>query len=220
MRQVTKGSEFLNLVYKDMKDTIKSDSKDPSKRIEEYLERLERIHGESLTDERKREVLKSYYYDKYIIKKLPESYIRYRKGYCHDLGLVDKEELTDEDKALILGCIRHEQKESLDTWLDFLTQEETYPTWFKYYVFHGVTKVGVYYSVIGDVTKRSSSTTAPFIPVNKPVIDQMYQLVSKYVAGEELSDDERDITKYGLNFRNIYTRIQPSLLTQSRKRNR
>ena len=35
----------------------------------------------------------------------------------------------------------------------------------------------------------------------------MYQLVSKYVAGEELTGDEQEITKYGLNFRNIYSRI-------------
>ena len=218
MKHITKGSEFLNLVFKDMKDTIQSDSKDPSKRIEEYLERLEKIHGEALTDEYKRQLLKNFYYDKYIIKTLPESYIRYRKGYFHDLDLVDKENLTEEDKALVLGCIKHEQKESLDAWLEFLSQEETYPTWFKYYVFQGVTKVGVYYKTIGDITKRSSSTTAPFIPVNKPLIDEMYQLVSKYVEGTTLTPQEQEVTKYGLNFRNIYTRLQPSLLNRNYKK--
>lgn len=207
MKQITKGSEFLNLVFKDMKDTIRSDSKDPSKRIEEYLERLERLHGEALTDEHKRDLLKSFYYDKYIIKTLPESYIKYRKGFFHDLGLAEKQELTEEDKALVLGCIKHEQKKSLDNWLNFLSQDETYPTWFKYYVFQGVTKVGVYYKILGDFTKRSASTTAPFISVDKPVIDDMYQLVSKYVSGEPLTSDEQEITKYGLNFRNVYSQV-------------
>ena len=81
MKNINNGAEFLNLVFKDMTDSIKSKSNEPSKRITEYLERLERIHGEALTDERKLEALKAFYYDKYIIKSLPESYIKYRKGY-------------------------------------------------------------------------------------------------------------------------------------------
>lgn len=40
MKNINTGAEFLNLVFKDMKDTIKSDTSDPSQRIMEYLERL------------------------------------------------------------------------------------------------------------------------------------------------------------------------------------
>lgn len=91
MKNINTGAEFLNLVFKDMKDTIKSDTSDPSQRIMEYLERLEYSQQEALSDENKRVLLRSFYYDKYLIKKLPESYIKYRKGFFHDLGLADKE---------------------------------------------------------------------------------------------------------------------------------
>lgn len=208
MKNINNGAEFLNLVFKDMKDTIKSDTSDPSQRIMEYLERLEHSQKEALSDENKRVLLRSFYYDKYLIKKLPESYIKYRKGFFHDLGLADKEEITEQDKALVLGCIKNEQKQSLDNLLDFLSSEENpYPTWFKYYIFQGVTKVGTFYPILGDFTKRSSSTTDPFITIDENVISQMYGLVSKYMSDEELSDEEQYLITTGLNFRNLYSKI-------------
>lgn len=213
MKNINTGPEFLNLVFKDMKDSIKSDSKDPSRKITEYLERLERLHGKALSDEHKRDILKSFYYNKYVIKSLPESYIKYRKGYCHDLGLVEKEELTPEDKGLVLGCIKYEQRKSLDNWLDYLFDENnTYPTWFKYYIFQGVTKVGTYYPILGDFTKRSASTTDPFIPVDTNMIDKMYSLVSKYLNDEPLTAEEQEITGTGLNFRNVYSKLHRAQL--------
>ena len=195
MKNIHTGPEFLNLVFKDMKDSIKSESNDPATKISEYLSLIERFHGKALSDDHKREILKSFYYNKFIIKSLPESYIKYRKGFCHDLGLVDKEELTEEDKSLVLGCIKYEQRKSLDNWLDYLFDENnTYPTWFKYYIFQGVTKVGTYYPMLRDFTKRSSSTTDPFIPVEPAMIDKMYRLVSKY-----LNDDGSLSNEYFLH---------------------
>lgn len=208
MKNINNGAEFLNLVFKDMTDSIKSKSNEPSKRITEYLERLERIHGEALTDERKLEALKAFYYEKYVIKSLPESYIKYRKGYFHDLGLVDKKELTEEDLGLVLGCIKYEQRKSLDQWLDYLFDpSNNQPTWFKYYVFQGISKVGVFYPILGDFTKRSASTTAPFIPVEPEVINNMYSLVSKVLDSEPLTPEEQEITAHGLNFRNLYSNL-------------
>lgn len=208
MKNINTGAEFLNLVFKDMKDSIKSESNEPSKRITEYLERLEKVHGKALSDERKREVLKSFYYHKYIIKSLPESYVKYRKGYFHDLGLADKKELTDEDLGLVLGCIKYDQRKSLDNWLEYLFSEDNHhPTWFKYYVFQGVTKVGAFYPMLRDFTKRSASTTEPFIPVRPDVIDSMYTLVSKYLEEQPLTPEEQEITSTGLNFRNVYSKL-------------
>lgn len=213
MKNINTGPEFLNLVFKDMKDSIKSESQDPSRKIAEYLERIEKLHGKALSDEHKRDILKSFYYSKYIIKSLPESYVKYRKGFCHELGLVDKKELTPEDKGLVLGCIKYEQRKSLDNWLDYLFDENnTYPTWFKYYIFQGVTKVGTYYPILGDFTKRSASTTDPFLPVDVEMIDKMYVLVSKYLNDEPLTAEEQEITSTGLNFRNVYSKLHRASL--------
>ena len=206
MKNINTGTEFLNLVFKDMKDSIKSDANDPSQRIIKYLERLENSHKEALSNENKRRLLRAFYYYKYIIKKVPDSYIKYRKGYCRNLGLIDKEEITEQDKALILGRIKNSQKKSLDNLLDFLSSDQTtYPTWFKYYIFQGVTKVGSFYPIIGIFSKRSSSTTDPFISLDKNVINGMYGLVSKYLSNEKLSLEEQGIVSKGLNFRNLYS---------------
>lgn len=211
MKNINNGVEFLNLVFKDMKDSIKSESTEPSKRISEYLERLERVHGKALSDEHKKEILKSFYYDKYIIKSLPNSYVKYRKGYFHDLGLDNKEKLTDEDLEQVLVCIKQEQRKSLDNWLDYLfSKENNHPTWFKYYIFQGVTKVGTFYPTIREFTKRSASTTEPFIPVRPDVIENMYILISKYLEKKPLTPKEQEIASTGLNFRNIYSNLYTS----------
>ena len=208
MKKINTGAEFLNLVFKDMKDSIKSDISDPSQRIMKYLERLEMTHKESLSDENKKTILRAFYYDKYIIKKLPDSYIKYRKGYFYDLGFRDKKEITENDETLVLECIKNEQKQSLDNLLDFLSNDKTmYPTWFKYYLFQGITKIGTFYPRIGEFTKRSSSTTEPFILPDKNVINDMYELICKYLSNENLSLEEQKIISKGLNFRNLYSKI-------------
>ena len=67
------GSEFLNSLYQDMhmEDVImhtadKSDS--PTEKIEKYFDRLERVHDIAKETPHKMEILKKFYYDKYVIK--------------------------------------------------------------------------------------------------------------------------------------------------------
>lgn len=208
MKKINTGLEFLNLIFKNVKDNIKSDASDSSPKIINYLERMEMMHREALFDENKRILLKSFYYDKYIIKELPDSYIKYRKGYFYELGLRNKEEITESDKALVLECIKNDQKQSLDNLLEFLSSEHTqYPTWFKYYVFRGVTNVGTFYPILGKFTKRSLSTTEPYMIVDEKTIDEMYMLISKYLSDENLSPREQKAISRDLNFKNLYSKI-------------
>ena len=60
MKSINTGAEFLNLVFKDMKDSIKSDISDPSQKIMKYLERLEILHKDSLSYENKKMILRSF----------------------------------------------------------------------------------------------------------------------------------------------------------------
>ena len=209
MKQVNSGAEFLNLMYKDMRDSINSISNNPIDRINEYLDKLERVHSKADT-KYKMDLLKGFYHDKYVIKFLPESYIEYRKGYFRELGLDEKEDLTDEDKSLVLGAIRNEQKISLDKWIDYLCDDNNnYPMWFRSYVFKGVVKIGNYYPLIGEFTKRSSSTTDPFIEVEEDVISKIYGVVSKYVNQEMMTNDEERLIKRGLDFKSLYSNLYP-----------
>mgnify|MGYP005960827243 CR=1 FL=1 len=55
--------------------------------------------------------------------------------------------LKDEKtKKQEIEHIINEQKKSLDMWLDYLFSKDTdmYPTWFKYYVFQGMLKLGYF----------------------------------------------------------------------------
>ena len=112
-----------------MKDKIKSDYSDPILKINEYLTKLEIISIGAKTNEVKKELLKQYCYDKYLIKELPYSYIKYRKGYFYALGLKFEGEITQEARRKALDLIINEQKESLDELLEFVVNDSNvYPT--------------------------------------------------------------------------------------------
>ena len=85
------GEEFLNKLYQDMhmSDVVmhtaeKSDS--PSEKISRYMDRLERVHSLAKDNQHKMDILKSFYYDKYVIKSLPESYINFQKRIARERG--------------------------------------------------------------------------------------------------------------------------------------
>ena len=52
MKKINNGSEFLNFILKDLKDSISSReiSKMPVEKITDYLEKLERIHNLRLSN--------------------------------------------------------------------------------------------------------------------------------------------------------------------------
>lgn len=80
------GEKFLLKLYKELyseesvkHSSTKSDNKYEA--VKKYIERLERVHEKVINHKNDNGVklLKSFYYDKYVIKKedIPESYINY-----------------------------------------------------------------------------------------------------------------------------------------------
>ena len=103
------GEEFLNSLYNNMhmEDVVmhtaeKSDS--PTEKISKYLERLERAHDIAKDNPHKMEILKQFYYDKYVIKELPESYINLQKKIARERGYGDVP-VTDEMKEKLLSTV-------------------------------------------------------------------------------------------------------------------
>ena len=208
MKKIRTGEEFLNLVFKDMKDKIKSDYSDPILKIKEYLTKLDVISKGAKTNEAKKELLKQYCYDKYLIKELPYSYIKYRKGYFYDLGLKFEGEITQEARRKALDLIINEQKESLDELLEFVVNDSNmYPTWFNYYIFINTVKIGHFYSLLNKFTKRSTSTTDPFIKLDEKVIQEVYDIISKFLSNSDLTPEEEKLLLKGLEFKNLYGNI-------------
>ena len=78
MKNYKSGEQFVNFLYnnlinsKEVKNSIKrSDKKVRNKEemVSIYFDRLERTHS------RKLKLLKSYYYDRYLIKEVPNDYV-------------------------------------------------------------------------------------------------------------------------------------------------
>ena len=80
-----------------MHTASKSDT--PVEKIGKYLSRLERVHDKAIESSHKLEVLKKFYYDNYVIKELPDSYIELQKRMARERGfgnITVTEEMKEE----------------------------------------------------------------------------------------------------------------------------
>ena len=207
------GEKFLLKLYKELynKQSVKHSSTKSDNKYEvvkKYIERLERVHEKAINHKSDNgiKLLKSFYYDKYVIKKedIPESYINYLDKVQFDqYGIHMNEYQKEEQKDLII----EDQKKSLDEWINYFTSEDTkfYPTWAKYWAFQGMLTIGNYDTNKGIYNKRSKTTVAPFPELDREVLSKSIDLVIKEVNKEELNDkDLEQLVKNG-NFFKLYT---------------
>ena len=207
------GEKFLLKLYKKLYNeesvkhsSTKSDNKYEA--VKKYIERLERVHEKAINHKNDNGVklLKSFYYDKYVIKKedIPESYINYLDKVQFDQYGIHMNEYQKEEKK---DLIRENQKKSLDEWLDYFTSEDAkfYPTWAKYWAFQGMLTIGNYDINKGIYNKRSKTTVAPFPELDREVLSKSIDLVIKETNKEEIEEkDLEKLVKNG-NFFKLYT---------------
>ena len=152
----------------------------------------------------KLKVLKYFYYEKYVIKELPQDYIELQKKIAKERGYGNID-VTEEMKEKMLEEVRNGQKTSLDSWISYLISSDAmYPTWFKYYAFQGMLKLGKFDKEKGEFTKRTSSTVTPFIELNPEILGQMYNILQKTINKEELTDKEEQALSNGESFKKLY----------------
>ncbi len=188
------GEEFINKIYKSLfeSDIVKRSGKGANKNedVSLYFDRLERISRKTIEHD-KYDKIKRYYYKKYVISAndIPDSYfknqeqIALNRGYGH----VHYDEKTkSKEKEIIVK----EQEESLDSWLDYFASSDTehYPTWFKYFCFQGMIRIGYFDKEKNQYTKRTKNTIKPFIEINREAIAMVYDLLMKYLKKESLGD--------------------------------
>ena len=205
------GEQFVDKLYNNLineeevkKAIKKSDNKISSREdmLKAYFDRLEKAHD--ITSDRKLELLKLFYYDKYIIKKLPEDYVELQKRIAKERGYGDID-VTEFMKNEMLEELKKEQKISLDSWLNYLTSKDAmYPMWFKYYAFQGMVRIGKFDKKKGDFTKRTDSTVTPFIEINPEILGQMYNILSKAINKKELTEQEEQALSNGESFKKLY----------------
>ena len=204
------GEDFLNSLYQDMhmEDVImhtadKSDS--PTEKIGKYFDRLERVHDIAKESPHKMEILKKFYYDKYVIKELPESYIHLQKKIARErcYGNIT---VTEEMKKEMLSTVQKEQEKSLDMWIDYLTSDNAmYPVWFKHYAFRGMLKLNKFDKEKGEFGKRSKTTTDAFIELNREVLARVYDTLAKEIGtNDEISEEAKKALENGESFKKLY----------------
>ena len=204
------GEEFLNHLYSDMhrEESVMhtaNKSNTPVEKIEKYLNRLERVHDKASKDSHKMEVLKNFYYDKYVIKELPDNYIELQKRMARERGYGDIT-VTEEMKEKLLAQVQNEQKKSLNLWIDYLTSDDAmYPMWFKHYAFRGMLKLNKFDKEKQEFGKRSKTTTEPYIELNREVLAKVYDTIVKVMGStEEISEEVSKALEHGESFKKLY----------------
>ena len=206
------GERFLDKVYKDlhlseivMHTANKSDDK--YRKIEKYMQRLEDVTKRA-SEHNKINLIKKYYYKKYVIKEqnVPESYFKKQEKIALDRGYghVKYDEKTKKQE---IEHIINEQKKSLDMWLDYLFSKDTdmYPTWFKYYVFQGMLKLGYFDKEKNRYTKRTESTVKPFIELNREALSIIYSELIKVLNKENIVDKKLNELINNGSFSKLYS---------------
>ena len=204
------GEDFLNKLYREMHMSNevmhKAGPNDtPEEKIRKYISRLEHVHELSKKSKHSLELLKKFYYDKYLIKKLPESYIDLQKKIAREEGYGDIS-VSNEMKEKMLNQVREDQKSSLDLWIDyFMSEDAMYPTWFKVYAFKGMLGLSTFDKEKQEFGKRTAKTTAPFIDLNMEALSKVYDILKSEVGENNLTDEEIEILSKGESFKKLYT---------------
>lgn len=200
------GEEFLNKLYSEMykEYTVsRSASKNatPTDKISGYLERLEDIHNSVKDNEHKLNLLKQFYYEKYIIKELPDNYSAFRQRIARERGLGS----LKVNKREMLKRVQEGQKKSLDKWIDYLTSDEAnYPIWFKNYAFRGMLKLSRFDRDTLSFGKRTKTTTEPYIEIDTDVLDSVYQTLENEIGGNHLTEVQEEAIQNGESFGKLY----------------
>ena len=163
--------------------------KNQERYIDAYLTRLDHIinkHGN-----RVEQLLWQRSLEKLIIEpeNIPESYwqsqetiLRNETGRSLALNDYEKEHLTHNIQKL--------QRESLESWTNYLGSEASpYPLWFKVFAWDGLSKMGVFDKEKGHFAKRDKTTTAPYPKCNAEVLGKVYGAMDRAYKLEQSSSN-------------------------------
>ena len=216
---------FLDKLYKDLYKssdvTHYSNGNDTDKfgNLKKYLEAEEFTHNLVSKSGKCINLLKQFYYDKYLIKEndIPESIYKLEEDLAFQRGY-GRIKLNEKQRIEKRNIIINDQKASLDIWIDYFLSNDSkeYPFWLKYWAFQGMLKIGKYNKETRKYTRRTKSTTTPFIDLNREALSISMDLILKHLKKETIADDELSILVSSGSFAKIYTYIISRVLTNSK----
>ncbi len=192
----------------------------PTERINVYMDRMENIflNSDPRVRTRNLKLLKPYIYDEYIIKpeEVPESYFTLQQQVLREQG-IQVQEIPEQMRKEMIETVIKDQKHSLDNWIDYLTSEDaTYPTWFKYFVFQNITKLSQFDKNLGKFKDRTDTTVAPYPDVYREPLAQIcdaYEQVAK--DNKVLKTDPTIQAQFSKSFPKLYAELITKSLAAS-----
>lgn len=222
--------EILTRLYKKLHLTDEvihhSQIQDKKKqKILSYLNKLEDIHNKvsMRKDKGLEQLLKSFYYEKYIIKEenIPENYYLNQQRILRERGYGNVP-LTEEIKHQLALQIIEDQKTSLNCWIDYLLYDEeskSYAIWEKYWLFQGIMALGQYDLKTGKFHKRDQSTVCPFPDVNREAIFTTLYLMEEFLKTKTAPEVLKNSLN-NANFKTIYEYTIKEIQTRNYQQNK
>ncbi len=174
----------------------------PEARIKNYLDRIRAIftHGDPEVRERLIEKFKQILHDQHVIKaeEIPESYFasiieRHRQEGYGDITI------PDDLRAELAETVITDQKNSLDSWVDYLgSPDAKYPDWLKYWAMRSMLKMGRYDKEKKKFTERYGGAVSAFPELNQEALSLVFDAMEKKYAGQspdfgyDIQEDTKD----------------------------
>jgi hypothetical protein len=214
-RELQRSPEVDRAVVRIQGHTGEKVPNDPAKRIEAYMDRLEKVflNPDERVRRRNLEMLRDKIYDALIITRenFPESYFELQKRVAREQGHGDVE-ITPEMREQMMDVAIQDQRASLDAWIDYLTSNDAvYPAWFKYYVWTQITKLSQFDKERGEFKKRTASTVAPFPDIYREPLAQIADLYERVKDDNKDSEARREFDK---KFPSLYAELIQKTLEQ------
>lgn len=165
-------------------------TQDPAIRIQNYLDRLERL---ALDPEKKQSrkmfgsesrprtlgILREMIMERYVRpnkQKMAEGAARVEERAAREIGIeahYGEEELAQRGEIAVTDL-----EKSLDNWISYLSDmNEPYPVWFRYYAFRNILNLGDYDKDRGEFTERSKGSTRLFPDVDRGALAYVEQMI-------------------------------------------
>ena len=194
-----------------------NDLKEKKERLEKYLDKLDRVQSKAISKEEHVDTLKKLYYDRYVIKSenVTDGYFKLLEkryldeGHGHHNLVNPDNEIDKELKEQHINVIIREQKDSLDTWLNyFLSKDSDYlPMWAKVWAFQGMLGIGNLNKEKDGYGRRSNTSVNPFVSLDSEILGKCVELVKESFDNKEITDKEVDKLVSSGSFAKLYGKL-------------
>lgn len=140
-------------------------------------------------------------------QNIPESFWRSQMQANRDEGY-GALELTDYAKQETAEKLRQDQLKSLQPWINYLGSDNNpYPNWFRLFVWHGISKLGLYNKEKQRFDKRDKTSTSPFVSCNPEIVGKIFGLTKMTSFDDEQPNQELKKLLESGRFVELYSQV-------------